>query len=279
MSALDSRVGVAGLRYTCALLVAAGFTALAAAQETSPVTRTVEVLVIGTYHFDNPGQDLVNPQVPDVLTPAKQAEIADVVEALARFRPTKIAVEALPSSGEHLDSLYRAVLDGTRSLDRNEIEQLGFRLAQRLKHPRVYPIDQPGSFPIDPVFAYAERHDPAALRRLRGALARVAAEHDSLQRQASVRQILRFENTPERLAWNHGFYLDLARIGGADSLVGANLLAAWYERNVRIFANLLRLAKPGDRILVFIGAGHAPTLGELVQSAPGFHLVGALDFL
>src|SRR5262249_21781696 len=167
------------------------------------------------------------------------------------FRPTKIAVEAQPRSGAHLDSLYRGVLAGTRALGRNEVEQLGFRLAQRLKHQRVYPIDEPGDFPIDPVFAYAARHDSTALLRVRGALARVAAEHDSLQRQASVRQILRFENTPERLAWSHGFYLDLARIGGADSLVGANLLAAWYERNVRIFTNLLRLAEPGGRILVF----------------------------
>jgi hypothetical protein len=107
----------------------------------------------------------------------------------------------------------------------------------------------------------------------------VAAEHDSLQRQATVREILRFENAPARLAWSHGLYLDMARIGSADSLVGAALLAAWYERNVRIFVNLLRLAEPGDRILVFFGAGHAPTLRELVKAAPGFRLVEALDFL
>jgi hypothetical protein len=237
------------------------------------------VLIIGTYHFDNPGQDLVNPQVPDVLTPAKQAEIAEVMDALARFRPTKIAVEAQPGGAARLDSLYRGVLAGTHPLGRNEIEQLGFRLAHRLKHGRVYPIDEPGEFPIDPVFAYAERHDAAALHRIRGALSRVAAEHDSLQRQATVRQILRFENAPARLAWSHGFYLDLARIGSADSLVGADLLAAWYERNVRIFVNLLRLGEPGDRILVFFGAGHAPTLRELVKSAPGFRLIDALEFL
>ena len=105
------------------------------------------------------------------------------------------------------------------------------------------------------------------------------AEHDSLQGGATVREILRFENAPARLAWSHGFYLDLARVGSGDSLVGADLLAAWYERNVRIFVNLLRIAEPCDRILVFFGAGHAPALRELVRSAPGFRLVEALEFL
>jgi hypothetical protein len=266
-------------RLATALLLVAISALDAAAQGSQPATPTIEVLIVGTYHFDNPGQDLVNPEVPDVLSPAKQAEIADVVEGLARFRPTKIAVEAQRGGTARLDSLYRGVLAGTRSLGRNEVEQLGFRLAHRLRHGRVYPIDAPGEFPIEPVFAYAERHDTAALRRLRGALSQVAAEHDSLQRQATVRQILRFENAPARLAWSHGFYLELARIGGGDSLVGAALLAAWYERYVRIFVNLLRLAEPGDRILVFFGAGHAPPLREMVRSAPGFRLVEALDFL
>ena len=101
----------------------------------------------------------------------------------------------------------------------------------------------------------------------------------AFSREGTVREILRFENAPARLAWSHGFYLDLARIGSPDSLVGAALLAAWYERNVRIFVNLLRLAEPGDRIVVFFGAGHVPTLRELVKGVPGFRLVEALDFL
>jgi hypothetical protein len=261
------------------LLLVALLGGRAAAQGPPAPPPTVDVLVVGTYHFDNPGQDLVNPQVPDVLSPAKQAEIADVAEALARFRPTKIAVEAHADGAARLDSLYRGVLAGTRPLGRSEVEQLGLRLARRLGHARVYPIDAPGAFPFEPVMAHAERHDTAALRRIRDVLSRVQAEHDSLQRGATVREILRFENAPARLAWSHGFYLDLARLGSGDSLVGADLLAAWYERNVRIFVNLLRLAEPGDRILVLFGAGHAPTLRELVRNAPGFRLVEAGEFL
>jgi Family of unknown function (DUF5694) len=237
--------------------------------------RPIEIVIVGTYHFANPGRDVVNPRVSDVLLPRKQAEIAEVVEALARFRPTKIAVEAPSEAAARLDSLYQAYRQGSHPLDRNEVEQLGFRLAARLDHERVFALDHAGDFPLQPVLDFARSHDPGTLRRIQGVFARIGVELDSLQQHASVREILRFENDPERIAWGHGLYLDLARIGGTDSLVGADLLAAWYERNVRIFVNLLRIAQSGDRILVLFGAGHLGILHQLVRSAPGFRLIDA----
>jgi hypothetical protein len=69
-------------------------TNLLAESPTSAPAR-IQVMVLGTYHFDNPGQDLHNMKVDSVLTTAKQAELADVASRLAKFNPTKIAVEAL----------------------------------------------------------------------------------------------------------------------------------------------------------------------------------------
>jgi hypothetical protein len=43
----------------------------------------VRVLILGTYHFGNPGHDLHNMKVDDVRTPAKQMELADVAARLA----------------------------------------------------------------------------------------------------------------------------------------------------------------------------------------------------
>jgi hypothetical protein len=52
-------------------------------------------MVLDTYHFGNPDQHLHNMKPDNVLTPGKQAELADVAARLARFKPTKIAVEAV----------------------------------------------------------------------------------------------------------------------------------------------------------------------------------------
>ena len=51
------------------------------------------VMILGTYHMANPGGDAVNFEADDVLAPKKQRELQQLVKPLARFRPTKIAIE------------------------------------------------------------------------------------------------------------------------------------------------------------------------------------------
>jgi hypothetical protein len=58
-------------------------------------------------------------------------------------------------------------------------------------------------------------------------------------------------------------YFDTARYGDPFDYAGPDLLAAWYQRNIRIHHNIVKLIEsPNDRILVFYGAGH---LGWLRQ--------------
>ncbi len=250
----------------------------ARAQET-PSAPPAEVIVLGVYHFANPGLDVVKTEVADVLSPGKQAEISAIVEALARFRPTKIAVEQPLARGPRLDSLYEAYRAGAHSLQRDETEQLGFRLAARFEHPRVHPIDHSGEFPFGPVMQYAQQHDPEFVTLVEREIARRTDESNRQQREWTIAQILREANDPQRLAEGHGFYMRMARVGAGDSYVGATLLSRWYERNIRIFTNVQRIAEPGDRILLIIGNGHAPILRELVTADPRMTLVETNQYL
>lgn len=237
------------------------------------------VLVLGTYHFANPGLDVVQAEVTDVLSAPKQAEIRAVVEGLARFQPTRIAVESVPAAGPRLDSLYDAFRSGRHELSRDETEQLGFRIAAMLDHSRVYPIDHRGDFPFDAVMEYAKAHDPDFVTFANEEIGRIAAEKNRQQRENTIGEILRLSNDPEKLARDHGTYLRFAEVGAGDSFVGAELLSKWYERNIHIFANLRRVAKPGERILVIVGSGHAPILRELITYHPELRLVNTLEYL
>lgn len=245
---------------------------LAAAQG-PPGAPVAEVLVLGTYHFDNPGLDVAQVTVADVLTPEKQAEVAAAADALAAFHPTKIVVERRPERAAEVDSLYAAYRAGRHALGRSEVEQLGFRLAARLGHDRLYPADHGGEFPFGPLMAYAEAHDPAFAAGVAETIGRIEQEADSLHRTATVGEILRHYNRPDVLERDHGWYVATAAVGAGDGYAGADLLSAWYDRNVRIFANVAALAEPGDRVLVIFGAGHAPILRELVEAAPEMELV------
>lgn len=237
------------------------------------------VLFLGTHHFANPGLDVVKAEVDDVLAPHRQAEIEAVVERLAGFRPTRIAVEARADAARRLDQAYAAYRSGTRDLARDEHEQMGFRLAARLQHPRVHPIDHAGEFPFEAMMAYAMEHDPAFVDFVRRTAAEMGEEEERMHREMSIGGQLRARNDPEWIAREHGLYTRFARVGAGDTYVGANLLAAWYARNIRIFANLRRVAEPGERVLVIFGSGHAAILRELIAHAPDMVLIDARDHL
>lgn len=238
-----------------------------------------EVLVLGTFHFANPGLDVVNMEVPDVLSPDKQAEIEAVAEALAALRPTRVLVERLPERGPWLDSLYAEYRAGRHALARDETQQIGFRLAARFDLDRVHPIDHSGDFPFEAVLEYAQAHDPAFVEHLMAELGRVEEVGNRQQREWSIGRILRESNDPLKLEQDHGLYVRFAGVGAGDGYAGANLLAKWYERNIRIFANIQDVVEPGDRVLLVIGAGHAPILRELIRYDAGMVLVEAVDYL
>jgi hypothetical protein len=66
----------------------------------------------------NPGRDIFNTKADDVLAPKRQAEIRELLDVLARFRPTKIAVEA--NSNSPKIKQYQDYLAGKYELGRDE---------------------------------------------------------------------------------------------------------------------------------------------------------------
>lgn len=67
--------------------------------------------------------------------------------------------------------------------------------------------------------------------------------------------------------------MDVAGLGGLEEHGGAEMLASWYERNIRIFSNLSGVTSAGDRIFVLFGSGHVPILRELVELSSRHRLV------
>ena len=45
-----------------------------------PRNNPVQIMVLGTYHFGNPGLDLVNTEADDVLLPKRQAELEKLAD-------------------------------------------------------------------------------------------------------------------------------------------------------------------------------------------------------
>jgi len=237
----------------------------------------VQVMVVGTYHMSNPNRDMHDVQSDDVLAPKRQAEIAQIVEGIARFRPTVIDVE-WPS--DVVNKRYKAYLSGALAPSRDESVQLGFRLAKTMHLSHVNGIDVDGEFPCEPVEAYAKKHGTMPL--LKAADDKIAGEVsqiDAILARGSIGDALRQINDAGFASHDNDFYRTTLKIGGGTNQPGADLLAAWYKRNFYICANLLQTALPGDRVVVFYGSGHLFLLRQCVSETPGFKFVETNDYL
>jgi hypothetical protein len=262
-------------------------TAVQAQASAPPPTEPVEVMILGTYHMGNPGQDLHNARVDPVTTPEKQAQLEAVAQALARFRPTAVAIERVARDpAAPLDHRYPEFTPADLLTNPDERVQVGYRLARRLGLTRVYAVDepdregQPSYFPFEDVQAWVQaagRMDELAA--MHQGVAAFIAEMERRQATDSVGRVLAWMNDPARIASDQGFYARLMAFGAGDAQPGAVLNGRWYTRNAVIFARIMQVAEPGDRIVVVYGAGHAFWLRQMVQTTPGFVLVEPNDYL
>jgi hypothetical protein len=258
------------------LLCLLALTLNAAAQQPAP---RAEVLVLGVYHMNNPGHDVFNMQVDDVLAPKRQAEIAQVIEALKRFNPTKIALEADVYS-DRRPKEYADYLAGKHELTRNEIEQLGFRLAKELGHKTVYPVDVDGDFPWQRFVNYAKGSGHTKeLDALMGEIGAMVKAQNAYLGSYTILETLLYMNADQKVAEDVGFYYREAQVGEPGDWPGADLVADWFRRNVRIYANVMQLAaSPNERVLVIYGAGHLGWLQHDFASNPNVRLRKLAEF-
>ncbi|MBS0470245.1 MAG: hypothetical protein JSR60_04170 [Proteobacteria bacterium] len=234
-------------------------------------SEPVQVMIVGDFHMSNPGRDMHNTEVDDMLSPKRQAEIAAVIDGLTAFQPTMVAAEW---PADITSSRYAEFRAGTLKPSHNEVVQLGFRLAAKMNLTDVAGIDVDGDFPYEAVQAYADAHGMKdILDKTNADIARAVDSEEHLLKTGTVSQMLRWMNDPEAIAHGNEFYRTMLRIGGWSEQPGAELLTAWYKRNFLICANLIQRAKPGDRIVVFYGAGHSFLLRQCVSEMPGFVLV------
>jgi len=269
---------------TIAALTLAAFSPLLAVSQQSPADKPAaparaEVLVLGVYHMSNPGHDIVNTRADDVLAPKRQAEIAQLTAVLKKYQPTKIAVERDPGD-DRMSKDYRDYLAGKHELTRNEIEQVGFRLAKDLGHKAVYGVDADGEFPYLRLVKYAKATERSKeLDSLMGEVGDMVKAQDAYLASHTVLETLLYVNADDKVTEAVGYYYRQAHFGEAWDWAGADLVADWFRRNVRIYSNVMQLAEsPNERVLVIFGSGHVGWLQQNFASDPTVRLRRLAEF-
>jgi hypothetical protein len=212
--------------------------------------RPAQLLLLGIVHFR---------EHADILGERRQREVAEVVELLARFRPTQVAIERRPELQEPTERDFRAYLAGANALRQDEIDHVGFRLAHqtgatlrcvdawdRYYDPPVdiqklpqrtlpfseiedYLVNQIGFNPWRDLEEYARSHGHEHL--LVEWESRVAAFYQgrgAYLREHTVREFLAFINREDEIWRSHApFLVGGFKIGEGNGFPGPDLVAAW----------------------------------------------------
>ena len=254
------------------------------------------IMILGSSHLANPGMDGSNPKIDDVLAPKRQAEIEQLAMQLKKFQPTKLAFEIDFSRTAEINAIYQDYLKGAYELKRHESDQIGFRLAKQMGHPKVYCVDYWPEY--DPILekiddhlidrgAFARKHNQRHLFGSHpGSPGKVTRDENGtvwIEPEAYepiVDMYIRI-NQPERSRASQRAYLHDARIGLNDQYPGANWHAhSWYARNLKICINLTRITEfDDDRILLIIGAGHIFLVQQFLEDSSDYIVESPLKYL
>ncbi|UNY98055.1 DUF5694 domain-containing protein [Zhouia spongiae] len=252
-------------------------------------TKSTDVLLLGTFHFNYPGLDdhkTAEEDKMDVLSVQRQQELNDVLMVLKRYNPTRIYVES--ENQAYHDSLYTAYVRGNFTLKRNEIYQLAYRLAKLLGHKKVYAVDA-GSLNSDFGNKLNSEEQKAFKEKIFGKNSQLVNKelndqwdgkykqlykaNDIWSKEMTLLEIFIANARPENLRRAHGHYLT-AGFNTENNLGPDGLAMWWYSRNLRIFNNILKTQpREEDRLLVLFGNGHMSILNECFKASPQFNVV------
>ncbi len=239
-------------------------------------------MLLGTWHFNYPNADsyqVDSSNMVDLSTPSRQKEILDVVDRLSEFEPTIICVEVRSKQQDIVDSAYSSYINGDHDLTISEVQQLGFRVAERNNIRKIHAVDTYSWLRDnhnEPVIKdiWDEEYflDTAIMHEWSKRYFSWYEAESKLIINNSVDEVLRIFNHPLNLKRKTGNYLveiKTSNHNGPDSFA-----LKWYDRNVRIFNNILKTnPQPEDKILVIYGVSHVSILEQLFDASPQFELV------
>ncbi|MGB5982689.1 MAG: DUF5694 domain-containing protein [Nonlabens sp.] len=240
-----------------------------------------KTLLLGTWHM-GATSDATKSRY-DASLPERREEITELAMQLAReFKPTKILVEVVPEQQAKMDSLYALYMNNPekKSTFHGEVGLLAFQIA-RASGAKLHAIDHKMEYDYGRIGKMADSLGTPAVSKYYGQLMPLMQKAAQLEKTATTKQLYRFTNTPEYISFLKHANADLLAYVNTDgNFEGADVVADFYKRNLRIFANINRLdIQPDDRVLILNGATHIAFFHEFMKNSPIYNVVVAQEYL
>ncbi len=242
-----------------------------------------QLLIMGTFHFANPGHDVAQVNTFDVMSAKSQGELEHIANKIKAWNPNKIFVEWSYKDQAALDKFYSHNSDSLIKANPDERVQVALRIAKKLKHPALYAVDY-----NETLFPYAmmlQSMETAGQKDLIKKNEEIMKAYETAENKKiasyGITQLLLEHNTPQEDKDNIGWYITIAnRAGKGTDFTGANLVSEWYRRNLYIYSILQKLTETGDdKVMLIMGAGHTALLREFIKFDDAFEIVELKEVL
>lgn len=242
----------------------------------SAQTKKKQILLIGTFHYANPGHDISKINTFNIMSEKSQKELEIMSDKIKKFGPDKIFVEWQYAKQAGLDEFYNKNTDSLFKNSKNEITQLALRTAKKLKHKKLYGIDYRTRFPYDSLMMSIEKANQKDLmKKNTESTEKFQKDNNEIMAKSSLIELMLYYNEKERDNEDLQWYLALAnRAGNPDDFTGASLVSNWYKRNLYMYSLIQKLTESKDeKIMVLLGASHVSMLREFLVHDPEFEIV------
>ncbi|HLW62397.1 MAG TPA: DUF5694 domain-containing protein [Flavobacterium sp.] len=228
-----------------------------------------EILLFGTFHYNNPGADVAKTKSFDILSNTSQLELEEISSSITTYGPTKIFVEWPYKKQNKLDSLYQLYKEDNYFTNnqlsdfyqKNEIFQLAFRIAKQNGLDKVYGIDYTETeFPFEQVMVDIESNSQTQLKKLiERSITKFTSDFDDMiESGASLKELTLAMNTKEMRYASNNVHINLVSQAGAiDDFNGVYLASEWYKRNLYMWSLIQKYASDSnERVMILAGSSH-----------------------
>jgi hypothetical protein len=258
-------------------------------------TKQKEVLLIGTFHFHNPGADLVKTENFDVLSKQSQNDLDAIADSIKKFSPTKIFVEWDFKKSNELNDLYNAYFQNNyenyigskypKQQDYfllNEIHQLAFRTAKFCDLKKVHAIDVMIDLRFDKLMKSIEKaNQNELLEKITSRIAELESMDKENHKKYSLKGLILELNKQDIRDLDLGTYISFINPAGTkEDFNGANLVSDWYKRNLQMYSLMQKMTEIDDeRIVVLLGSSHIAMFKHFIDLDENFKAVELLDIM
>ena len=239
--------------------------------------QKVKVILLGTFHY-GATSDKNSTKFDDLFSVKRQNELDSLAQKLVAFGLNKIFVEDQTGNQKELENqleIYKSKKMTDEESLKNETVQIAYRTSV-LNNAKVVAVDFKQELPYDKINEYEKKHEKEV-----NPYSFFEAEYPFKEKRKKLAETplmeyyIQMNNTYPRQALLYDYLHYALAYGTDEDYTGENFTAVYYDRNLKIFTNILRNIdlKTDKTIVVLFGASHTAFLRQFFENHPYFEIV------